>query len=327
MKPRNLEKIKLFLGRTLPAPIFRIVLFFRILYKNIRMPEQKKSFGKLHPEKTFYVIRLYPPATGWLANYNYILGYIKYAQERDLIPVVDMEHYSTLYTEQEAVNGTKNVWEYFFKQPSPYTLEEVYKSKNVILSNGSLPLCNMSMQPDVLQWQRKMSLLVPFNITICKHIEEVKAKLLPIGKRILGVPIRGSDLSQRVIGHNIPASKEELLPLIEKKIKQLKIDYVYLVSEEAKTINYFKDKLKNVIYSDIPRIKETQEKNNSESVLLSMTSVAGKFSGLLNYQTDIYILSKCTALIGSLSNGLYTAIIWSQGQLEDIEIIDKGKYK
>ena len=217
MKPREIEKIKLYLARTLPAPIFRIALFFRILYKNIRMPEQKKSFGKLHPDKTFYVIRLYPPATGWLANYNYVLGYIKHALDRGLIPVVDMEHYATLYTEKEAVNGTKNVWEYFFKQPSPYTLEEVYKSKNVILSNGSLPLCNTSMKPDVLQWQRKISLLIPFNITICKHVEEVKVKLLLIGKRILGVPIRGSDLSQRVIGHNIPASKEELLPLIEKK--------------------------------------------------------------------------------------------------------------
>ena len=166
-----------------------------------------------------------------------------------------MEHYSTLYTEQEAVNGTKNVWEYFFKQPSPYTLEEVYKSKNVILSNGSLPFCNMSMHPDVLQWQRKISLLVPFNIAVYRHIEEVKAKLLPTGKRILGVPIRGSDLSQRVIGHNIPASKEDLLPIIQRKIKQLEIDYVYLVSEDTETINYYKDKLKNVIYSDIPRIK------------------------------------------------------------------------
>lgn len=322
MKPRNLEKIKLFLGRTLPAPIFRIVLFFRILYKNIRMPEQKKSFGKLHPDKTFYVIRLYPPATGWLANYNYILGYIKYAQERDLIPVVDMEHYSTLYTEQEAVNGTKNVWEYFFKQPSPYTLEEVYKSKNVILSNGSLPLCNMSMQPEVLQWQRKINTLVPFNQTVYEHIKRTVKSVLPAGKRILGVPTRGSDLSRRVIGHHIPVPVEEIVPIIQKKIKEWNIDYVFVKAEEQKTIDYLQKHIPNLLFTDCTRIKNFSKNDSATNSNLQVT----QYQSVLDYMTDIYILSQCTALLGTINNGLYTAILWNNGQADHIEIIDKGIY-
>ena len=53
MKPREIGKIKLYLARTLPGPIFKIALFFRILYKNIRMPEQKNRLENYIPIKLF----------------------------------------------------------------------------------------------------------------------------------------------------------------------------------------------------------------------------------------------------------------------------------
>lgn len=42
-----------------------------------------------------------------------MLGYTKYAFDKGWIPVVDMENYETLYQEENPVNGTRNVWEYF----------------------------------------------------------------------------------------------------------------------------------------------------------------------------------------------------------------------
>ncbi|MGI5084545.1 hypothetical protein [Treponema putidum] len=324
MQIKTLDSIRLFLGRKLPVPIFKILLFFRIIYKNIRMHEQKKSFGKLHPDKTFYVIRLYPPATGWLANYNYILGYIKHAFDRGLIPIVDMEHYATLYTEDKPVNGTKNVWEYFFKQPTPYTLEEVYTSKNVILSNGSLPLCDTSMNPDVLQWQMKITKLVPFNKIVQSHIEKNLKNILPKGKRVLGVAARGSDLNQRLIGHHIQITAHELLPIIKQKIVDWKIDYVYVVTEDQETIEFFTQHLSNVIFLDIERLGKTEKDTSS---MVSTANQTGKYRSLLNYQTSVYILSQCSCLLGTLSNGIYTALLWNQGKAEQIEIIDKGIYR
>ena len=346
MKIETIDSIRLFLGRKLPPPIFRIALFFRIIYKSIRMHEQKKSFGSLNPDKTFYVIRLYPPATGWLANYNYILGYIKYALDRGLIPVVDMEHYATLYTEEKPVNGTKNVWEYFFSQPAAntttqqhnntttqqhnnttilsYSLDEVYKSKNVILSNGSLPLFHMEIKKDIMQWQMEMTKLIPFNETVKSHIEKKLSAILPSGKRILGVAVRGSDLNQRLIGHHIQITAQELLPIIKQRIIDWKIDYVYIVTEDQKTIEFFTQHLSNVIFLDIKRLGKT-EKNTS--TMVSTANQTGKYCSLLNYQTSVYILSQCTCLLGTLSNGLYTALLWNQGKAEQIEIIDKGVYK
>ena len=319
------QKLRMIISRKSPYWLFKILLHLAIIYKNIRMHEQRKSFGKLHPDKTFYVIRLYPPATGWLANYNYVLGYIKHAQERGLIPVVDMEHYSTLYTEEEAVNGTKNVWEYFFKQPSPYTLEEVYKSKNVILSNGSLPLCNTSMKPDVLQWQRHINTLVPFNQTVYEHIKRTVKSVLPDGKRILGVPTRGSEQSKRVIGHHIPITVEEIVPIIQKKIKEWNIDYVFVKAEEQETIDYLQKHIPNLLFTDCKRI--VKYTTNSALPASNANIQISQYQNLVDYMTDIYILSQCTALLGTMNNGLYTAILWNNAQFEHVEIIDRGIYK
>ena len=325
MQPKTIEKIKFFFARVSPQPIFKILLFFRIIYKNIRMHEQKKSFGKLHPDKTFYVIRLYPPATGWLANYNYVLGYIKHALDRDLIPIVDMEHYATLYTEKKAVNGTKNVWEYFFKQPSPYTLEEVYKSKTVILSNGSLPLCDTSMASDVLIWQRKISSLVPFNQTVQKHIEKTIQKTLPQGKRILGVPTRGSEQSKRVIGHHIPITVQEIVPIITQKIQEWHIDYVFVKAEEQETIDYLQEHIPNLLFTDCKRI--VKYTTNSAVPASNANVRISQYQNLVDYMTDIYILSQCTSLLGTMNNGFYTALLWNNAQFEHVEIIDRGIYK
>jgi hypothetical protein len=94
---------------------------------------RKRHYGKLYPEKTFYVIRRPEPGAGLFSNFHWALGHIIYAQKEKYIPIVDMKNYKTYYNEIESINGSKNAWEYYFEQPSSYTLEQVYKSKNVIL--------------------------------------------------------------------------------------------------------------------------------------------------------------------------------------------------
>ena len=50
------------------------------------------------------------------------------------IPIVDMYNFPTIYNEKEKILNTYNSWEYFFEQLSNYSLEEVYQSKNVIIT-------------------------------------------------------------------------------------------------------------------------------------------------------------------------------------------------
>ena len=112
-----LDKMRSWIPAHAPEWVFKASMAVWEAYKNLTMPEQKKSFGNKNPDKTFFVIRLYPPAAGFLADYNYVLGYMKYAYDNGWIPVVDMQNYQTLYNEDHPIHGTTNVWEYFFEQP------------------------------------------------------------------------------------------------------------------------------------------------------------------------------------------------------------------
>ena len=95
-----LDKMRSWIPAHAPEWVFKASMAVWEAYKNLTMPEQKKSFGNKNPDKTFFVIRLYPPAAGFLADYNYVLGYMKYAYDNGWIPVVDMQNYQTLYNEE-----------------------------------------------------------------------------------------------------------------------------------------------------------------------------------------------------------------------------------
>lgn len=327
----TLGKIGAWMGRYLPSWLFNIALFLRICYKKIKMPEQKKSFGDLNPDKTFYVIRLFPPATGFLANYNYVLGYMHYAYQKGYIPVIDMENYGTLYQEVEAINGTRNVWEYYFEQPldkntnKRYSLQEVYKSKNVILSDGSEKFYDASMNNEVLEWQHEMSLLVPFKKDVQKRIDTLSFKVLPFSKKILGVPTRGSEQKKRIIGHPIPLNVDEILPIIKDRMAAWNISDVFVKAEEQETIEYLKNNLPNVHYTEQSRITN-YDVAGAVPASNAITSVS-KYQSLLEYLTDIAILSKCDSVLGTMNNGLYSAVIWNGGKFTHVEVIDNGRYK
>lgn len=332
MKPQEIEKIRYWMGSKLPKWLYKIAVFFRGLYKKIKMPEQRKCYGKLNPDKTFYVIRLCPPATGFLANYNYVLGYMKYAFDKGWIPVIDMENYGTLYQENEPINGTRNVWEYFFEQPydvgtkKRYTLEEVYKSQNVVLAKADdQSMYNNSLTTEVLKWQHEMSLLVPFKEEMQNHIAEVAKGCIPKDIKILGVPTRGSEQKKRVIGHPIAMNVDEIMPIIKRKCTEWNIEHIFVKAEEEETIEYLKKNFTNIHYTNCERIKNY---NVSKDVNASIAKhKISRSESLRDYLTDIKLLSMCTSIMGTENNGLTTAIIWNGGNYEHMEIVDNGVWE
>ena len=334
MKPEKIEKIRFWMGSKLPKWMYHVAVFFRVQYKNLRMPEQKKCFGKLNPEKVFYVIRLFPPATGFLANYNYVLGYMKYAFDKGWIPVIDMENYATLYQEDEPINGTRNVWEYFFEQPydqktqKRYTLQEVYKSQNVILAKADdQSMYNNELTEETIRWQHEMSLLVPFKKEMQEYIYKMTSQFLPLEdcKKILGVCTRGSDMSKRVIGHPIALSIDKVSLIIKKNCGDWDIDTIFVKAEEEETIKYLEDNFSHIYYTRYERIKDYSI-NKGTNVSIENHELS-KVESLKNYLVDIKLLSQCTSIMGTPNNGLTTAIIWNGGKFEHCDIIDNGVWE
>ena len=47
-----------------------------------------------------------------------------------------MKNFPSAYSENKKIFGTMNSWEYYFEQLTDYSLDEVYKSKNVIMTDN-----------------------------------------------------------------------------------------------------------------------------------------------------------------------------------------------
>ena len=81
----------------------------------------------------YYVIYRTAGGAGFFSNYAWVLGHVVFATKLGYIPVVDMENYSTLYSEEQSVNGTCNAWNYYFENMSDISLREVYENGNYVL--------------------------------------------------------------------------------------------------------------------------------------------------------------------------------------------------
>ena len=333
-----LDKMRSWIPAHAPEWVFKASMAVWEAYKNLTMPEQKKSFGDKNPDKTFFVIRLYPPAAGFLADYNYVLGYMKYAYDNGWIPVVDMQNYQTLYNEDHPIHGTTNVWEYFFEQPldpatgKRYTLEEVYQSKNVILSNGSDQRCNFTgdKDPEVLKWQHEMAMRAPFNAEMQAYADKVKASLrVPENMDLIGIAMRGSDLNKRFYGHAVQLTADEAVPLLQERLQSWKKENrelgIFVKSEEQTALDLIASKFENVFYSDSVRFKSGESDHVNRSS--DLTNKSGKYENTRQYLGDIYLLSQCDCVISTMNNGYYTAVIWNGGKFSHLETIDKGRYK
>ena len=183
-----------------------------IIY-NWKTRERHKSFGEENPDKKFYVIRSLAdtskyyigPRHNLMANYFYVLSHLVYAQLNEWIPVIDQLNYPVYTSQNYPVHGTNNAWEYFWQQPSVYTLDDVYQSKNIILSKQNW-YWQWDMGYDVLNYTNKeivskyhaIAELVPLNVSMQKYCQEKKEQIFATKDRILGVSVR-------IAGHSVNA--------------------------------------------------------------------------------------------------------------------------
>lgn len=148
------------------------------------------SFGDRNPDKIFYVIWRDKFGSGFFSNFTQVISHIMLAEQHGWIPVVDYQNFKTIYTEKEPVNGTCNAWEYYFKQVSPYSLEEVYSSRNVLFGDGGYPhiFCKNNQEYREF-WRKKIHLQEPV------EREFIEYKKLLNGKYTLGIHFRGKEMN------------------------------------------------------------------------------------------------------------------------------------
>ena len=203
------------------------------------------SCGNKNPGKIFYVIRRSPGA-GLFSNLIYVLNHLDIANKHNFIPVIDMENYPTIYNERKSINGTKNSWLYYFEPVSKYSIEDVYKSKNVILSKNRFY--------DVFShkiYNKKNLLKLSKNIVIKKNIKSKADNFIrntQLNKyKTLGIHYRGTSYKDAA-NHPFPPTYKQLVKKIDSLDVKNKFDKIFFSTEDKGMFDRIAKKYKNKIF-------------------------------------------------------------------------------
>ena len=195
-----------------------------------------KSFGHKNPRKKFYIINRYPGA-GLFSNYCFVMNQIKFCEFLKLIPVVDMKNFPSIYSEKKKIANVNNSWEYYFKPLNKYSLEEVYKSKNVIFGSSKL---YSFMHDDMIDKKIKKYFI---KIRIKKEFITLSKKFCKKNRfennKVLGVHFRGSTYKVAK-KHAFPPTLKIMIENVEKLISRHGYNKIFLVTEEIEYLNAFK---------------------------------------------------------------------------------------
>lgn len=292
--------------------------------------ERKVSYGSLNPDKTIYIIR---PTTngveGLMSLFLNVMRRVNYAYKKGYIPVVDMKNYHTQYED----GSGDNVWERYFSQPDEISLEEAYKSKNVILSGFT-----KKIDPDYSdivfsvtcvsddEYAKRNRQLIDNHIAINEKWNALineEAKKLDI-ENCIGVYVRGTDyLKLKAPGERIQPD----VSMVIEKTKAFANKYqapVYVVTEDQLLYKKIADEIPNVrtVSNDI------RVSNYNSDDYLSKSGAFKEDKQLLGgiYLTKIILLSRCKYYVGGVTAGSIACFCFNGARYEDKHVFNLGSY-
>lgn len=298
---------------------------------------RQKHYGLHNKNKILYYINESDEKLGFFAMYRYWMEYLYFADICGYIPVINVDKNCT-YHEKGMILGTNNVFEYYFKQPSAITLNELKQSDKVIYSDT----CHREMVELVLTGKRGhyycntrykyfMSKIVNkylnFNQATSTYVNTGLDNLSFRENKILGVHIRGTDFRKKYNRHPVFVTAQDCFKCIDGLFKESKYSKIFLATDDESILREFISEYgENVCYyTDVFRSNDRRSvafhENNRDK---------NKYKLGLEVIRDMYTLSQCDGLVAGISQVAICAQINKLARKEsydDITIIDKGIYK
>ena len=178
------------------------------------------------------------------SNLTFVMNHLLIAHQHNFIPVVDMLNFPTIYNEKNKIDGTLNAWEYYFEPVSRYSLEEVYKSKNVLITSNKFIKEFDHKIYDIKKFN-KIKKLIKVKKNILNNILLYKKKIFK-NQNILGIHYRGTSYKTSA-NHPMPPTKLQMHNLIHKKLKKNKFDKIFISTEDEDMYQFLKFNFKNQI--------------------------------------------------------------------------------
>lgn len=302
--------------------------FINHAYTNFKWRERKLSYGHENKEKRFYVVRRAYAKVGLFSLVLTNLGYIKYALEQGYTPVVDMRNYGQYY--QGSNMKTQNMWEYYFKQPCGYSVEDISKSKSVVIGNGIIsgeikyPNDDLAYDDEKLAyWKAVAKGYLIVKDEIVKEADAL-AKDMFWGSRILGVLARGTDyINARPLNHPVQPMPEQLMEKIDEVLIEKKCDKIYLATEDKIFFEKFKDRYGDkIVAMDVERHATKGNENIND---LRRQQKKDDYTMAREYLINILLLSKCNCLVAGNTSGSLGALLLNE-EYEYKYIFNLGVY-
>ena len=255
-------------------------------------------FVKKNKDKLFYIIKR-SPGSGFFSNFVYILNHLRISELFNLIPIIDMKHFKTIYNDKYDLRN-KNAWNYYFKNINKFKLEEVYKSQNVIFSSE---IIDRDYYYHLDEINKNPKLKREFNKIFIKYIK-IHPKILDKAhtfyskykkNKILGLHLRGTSY-KNAPKHPFPIPLNLGIDICKKLLNNKKIEKIFLITEERKYLETFKlifdDKL---IYYDSFR-------SNTNDAFEIYPRKLHRYKLGLEILIEGLILSKCDSIISNMTN-------------------------
>ena len=276
--------------------------------QEINWSEHKKCFGGLNRDITFYVIRRCDTLAGVNSHFISVMGHLRYALKNGWVPIVDMQNYPNALLDEDEV-GVKNAWEFYFKQPCGYCLEEVYSSKNVILSSGFplqfYPNDNMEFftRYELIQmWHQYFQKYLGFSDQLQSEIDVRYTQYFADKKKgkVLGLFLRGTDyVSLQPYEHPVQPSIEMAVAKTYEIIKEQGCQWVFLVTEDQNILERFRKEFhEKLFYVPGEHIAEHSFHREHDRYLKGM-------EGLI----QMGLLMKCSCLAAGRTSGSVAAMV------------------
>ena len=301
--------IKKYFSDTIALPLFEK----KNIKKGIKI--NLNSFGNFNKNKTFYVIKRSPGA-GLFSNVIYVLNHLKIAIKHNFIPFVDMQNFFTIYNENNKINKTFNAWEYYFHQVSSYSIDEIYKSKKVIITNNTF-YKNFSHSISNNNYRKIASKFFKvkkkFTIFADKFVKK------NFKKNTLGVHYRGTSYKTSA-NHPFPATNQQVLKYCKFLMKKYDYEEIFLCTEDQYIFEELNKKFKGKIcflknsyrsYHD-DAFKKYKRKNHRYKLgkeILVEALILSKCQGFLHAKTNVsefvkFLEKKKTIKYFYLNNGI-----------------------
>ncbi len=248
---------------------------------------------------------------------------MNYAYSNELIPIVDIS-YKSKTTDQ-------NLWEYFFVQPSGYSLNSEIENNSIIISGVDTFRPKLSM--DFLTneclidfWREFFLKNIAYSSAIQTrfngNLEQIESKIKL--NNTLGVLCRGTDyIKLRPQLHPVQPTKEYMIQRTKEKLNEFNIDDIFLVTEDKNIADLFKKTFGHRVYQvDNNQVSDYDSGYLRNHLLKSSDPILVQWE---KYFSNIFLLSKCHYMLASRTSGSVVAYLMASNNMKS-DFINLGTY-